>query len=34
MRFYVAALLAIAVSTAFAQGTDDNAFKQRVADAA
>ncbi len=34
MRFYVAALLAIAVTTAFAQGTDDNAFKQRVADAA
>ena len=34
MRFYVAALLAIAVTSAFAQGTNDDAFKQRVADAA
>lgn len=34
MRFYMAALLAIAVTSAFAQGTDDNAFKQRVFDAA
>jgi len=34
MRFYVAALFAIAVGTAFAQGTDDSAYKQRVADAA
>lgn len=34
MRFYVTALFAIAVGTAFAQGTDDSAYKQRVADAA
>ncbi len=34
MRFYMAALFAIAVTTAFAQGTNDDAFKQRVADAA
>lgn len=34
MRLYVAALLAIAVGTAFAQSTDDSAYKQRVADAA
>ena len=34
MRFYMAALLAIAVTTAFAQNTDDNAYKQRVVDAA
>ena len=34
MRLTVAALLAIAVTTAFAQGVDDNAFKQKVSDAA
>jgi tetratricopeptide (TPR) repeat protein len=34
MRFYVAAMLAIAVTTAFAQGTNDDIFKQKVADAA
>ena len=34
MRFYVAALFAIAVGTAFAQVTDDSGFKQRLADAA
>lgn len=34
MRLYVAALLAIAVTSAFAQGTNDDVFKQKVADAA
>lgn len=34
MRTYMAAVLALAVGNAFAQGTDDNAFKRKVADAA
>ena len=34
MRFYTAALLAIAVTSAFAQSTSDELFKQKIVDAA